>query len=100
MTDDATHAHFVYLYRDERGRAQYVGYGERAARASSHLRESHNPGLSEFIQSGKFSIEVAGPYETEKIGRTVETALISALKPVLNVIQGSSADRFRPLGVP
>lgn len=100
MTDNETSAHFVYLYRDERGRPRYVGYGERPDRASSHLTGSHNPGLAEFVQRGKFSIEVAGPYDTEKIGRTVETALISALKPDLNVVQGSSLDRFRPLGVP
>ena len=100
MTVNTSATHYVYLYRDERGRPRYVGYGERPTRATAHLVASHNPGLSEFLSKSKFTIEVAGPFVTEEIGRTVETIVISTLKPDLNVIQGSSRDRFRPLGVP
>jgi hypothetical protein len=100
MTDGTSTNHYVYLYRDERGRARYVGYGERPTRATTHQIASHNLNLSKFISESKFTIEVAGPFGAEDIGRTVETALISALKPDLNVNQGSSIHRFRPLGVP
>jgi len=74
--------------------------GERPSRATAHLIASHNPGLAEFVSSNKFTIEVAGPFATEEVGRAVETVLISALEPDLNIIQGSSAARLRPLGVP
>lgn len=100
MTERIPAAHYVYLYRDERGRPRYVGYGERPTRATAHLIASHNQGLAEFVTSDKFTIEVAGPFATEEIGRTVETVLISALEPDLNIVQGSSVARFRPLGVP
>jgi hypothetical protein len=92
--------HYVYLYRDEGGQPRYVGYGELVTRASVHLIKSHNPNLAAFVLEKKFTIEVAGPFESEAVGRTVETTLISALKPDLNVVQGSSDSRFRPLGVP
>jgi hypothetical protein len=100
MTALESAGHYVYLYRDERGRPRYVGYGERPTRATAHLIASHNLGLADFVLHGTFTIEVAGPFGTEEVGRTVETALISALKPDLNVVPGSSAARFRPLGMP
>jgi len=98
MTSSSTH--YVYLYRDERGRARYVGYGEQASRATDHLIDSHNPRLAQFVMSNKFTIEVTVPFPTEEMGRVVETVLISALEPDLNEIRGSSSARLRPLGVP
>lgn len=92
--------HYVYLYRDDHEQPRYVGYGELVSRANAHLIKSHNPGLAAFVSEKKFTIEVAGPFESEAVGRVVETTLISALKPDLNVVQGSSDSRFRPLGVP
>ncbi len=92
--------HYVYLYRDERGQPRYVGYGKRVTRASAHLIKSHNPKLADFVQQKKFAIEIAGPFESEAVGRLVETTLISALSPGFNVSQGQSEARFRPLGVP
>ena len=92
--------HYVYIYRDPQGRARYVGYGERSARATAHLTSSHNPQLEKFVASSDFSIEVAGPYLSAEMGRTVETSLISALKPDLNVAEGPAFARFRPIGVP
>jgi hypothetical protein len=92
---------YVYLYRDKQGRPKYVGYGERIERASVHLIKSHNPKLAKFIEEeSNFTIEVAGPFENEALGRTVETALISALNPSFNENKGPSGFRFRPLGVP
>src|ERR1051325_8020341 len=92
--------HYVYLCRDEREQPRYVGYGERVTRANAHLAKSHNPNLASFVIEKKFTIEVAGPFESEAVGRTVEATLISALKPDLNVAKGPSDARFRPLGVP
>src|SRR5260221_1964375 len=94
-------AHYVYIYRDERGNACYVGYGASAERANSHLIKSHNPKLNDFVlEKKKLRIEIAGPFETEEVGRLVETAVISALGSNFNVAQGPSHARFRPLGVP
>ena len=92
--------HYVYLYRDESRKPRYVGYGELVTRANAHLAKSHNLGLADFVLEKKFSIEVAGPFGSERVGRVVETAVISALTPDLNVVQGRSDARFRPLGVP
>ncbi|MGH7411710.1 MAG: hypothetical protein ACREJ6_11720 [Candidatus Methylomirabilis sp.] len=92
--------HFVYIYRDERGRPRYVGYGRFTTRATSHLTGSHNPELNTFLADQRFRVEIAGPYESEQAGRAVEIALISILQPDLNVDLGPSAWRFRPLGVP
>lgn len=92
---------YVYLYRDKQGRPKYVGYGERIDRASVHLIKSHNPKLAAFVEEeSNFTIEIAGPFETEALGRAVETSLISALNPSFNENRGPSQFRFRPLGVP
>ena len=98
--DTADLGHYVYLYRDQQRRPMYVGYGARPTRATAHLIESHNPGFANFLESSKFSIEVAGPFTSEEKGRMVETAVISALNPRFNVALGSSSARFRPIGVP
>jgi hypothetical protein len=92
--------HFVYLYRDERGQPRYVGYGKDVTRATAHLTKSHNLKFDAFIRENRFSIEVAGPFKSKKIGLLVETTLISALQPKFNVTKGQSKVRFRPLGVP
>jgi hypothetical protein len=93
-------SHYVYLYRDERSRPRYVGYGARPTRATAHLIASHNPALARFIENSRFTIEVAGPFQSKEAGLVVEAALISALKPDFNVAAGMSVAQFRPLGVP
>lgn len=91
--------HYVYIYY-ERDKARYVGYGHHAVRATTHQVLSHNSALNDFIATGQYRVEIAGPFDTEIAGRAVETALISALKPDLNVDPGQARWRFRPLGVP
>ena len=97
---DEANGHYVYLYRDDRKRPRYIGYGYRPTRATAHQIVAHNPRLSDFIIHNRFTVEVAGPFGSEAIGRTVEAALISVLNPDLNAVQGAVAGRFRPLGVP
>ncbi len=92
--------HYVYLYRDVRGKVRYVGYGEKPSRATVHLSRSHNELLTAFLAKGKYELEIAGPFGTEEIGRAVETVLISALKPDCNRAPGQTRWIFRPLGVP
>jgi hypothetical protein len=86
--------HYVYLYRDERGESRYAGYGKRVTRATAHLIESHNSELAAFVRSNKFTIDVAGPFKSKKIGLLVETTLISALQPEFNVTKGQKEARF------
>ena len=59
-----------------------------------------NDRLNEFLDAREYRIEIAGPFEDERTGRAVETALISTLNPEFNVDPGPSRWRFRPLGVP
>jgi hypothetical protein len=92
--------YYVYLYRDKCGKPQYVGYGKRAGRATIHWTKSHNPTLSSFLKKKKFTLEIAGPFKSEPVGRTVETSLISALDPKFNYVKGPHSARFRPIGVP
>jgi hypothetical protein len=98
--DERGAGHYVYLYRDRNDRPRYVGYGAGSGRATSHLTGSHNERLNRFLEARDYRLEIAGPFETEREGRAVETSLISALKPDLNVDQGQTRWRFRPLGVP
>jgi hypothetical protein len=91
--------HYVYLYFDH-DRIRYIGYGRKISRADSHLTGSHNDALNQFLEEGKYRIEIAGPFDDEGTGRAVETALISAIKPEFNINNGPSKWRFRPLGVP
>lgn len=95
-------SHFVYLYRDQSGKPRYVGYGENSKRAMSHMSQTHNLTLEELLESERFRLEVAGPFESRDTALAVETALISALKfdDLANVSEGSEAHRFRPMGVP
>lgn len=99
-SDAAARQHYVYMYFDERARVRYVGYGRQTARATLHLTGSHNDKLNHFLVGGKYRLEIAGPFDSEETGRAVETALISALKPDLNIDPGQHRWRFRPLGVP
>lgn len=91
--------HYVYLYRARSGRPVYVGYGTNVERALSHPGESHNVRLREWLDSHQFDLTVAGPYRDEVEGKTVEAALISALKPDFNVAPGTGP-KFVPVGVP
>jgi hypothetical protein len=81
---------------------RYIGYGEKHRRATSHLSRSHNDTLKTFLKQarGKYTLVIAGPCDTDKIGLAVETALISALNPDCNRHLGQTRYRFRPLGVP
>jgi hypothetical protein len=93
--------YYVYIYRDEGGRVRYVGYGKSSNRPSSHLSGgSHSPALNDFLAKQKYSLEIAGPFESNINGLALETALISALKPDLNDNLGPARWRFRPLSVP
>jgi len=92
--------HFVYLYRDERGRPLYVGYGKEPPRSTSHQRGSHNEELNRFLDGRTFKVEIGGPYDSKDMGLAVETALISVLQPEFNRNPGRSEWRFRPLAVP
>lgn len=88
--------HYVYVYKDVKGKVRYVGYGKGLGRPFSL---NHNNNVIEFWK-GKYTIEIAGPYGSEATGRAVETALISILHPDLNSSPGPTRLQFRPLGVP
>jgi hypothetical protein len=93
-------AHYVYLYRDLKRSALYVGYGAHHRRASVHSTKSQNNELNKYLNNKKYTLEIAGPFHSEIAGRAVETALISALHPRFNIQPGSTEYRFRPLGLP
>ncbi|HEY7219923.1 MAG TPA: hypothetical protein VH985_16165, partial [Candidatus Binatia bacterium] len=99
-TEGCPTAHYVYLYRDRAGRVRYVGYGARVPRAAQHQSNTHNRALEALIATGKYSVEIAGPFGSEDSGRAVETALIAVLRPECNIDPGQTRWRFRPLGVP
>ncbi len=98
--DRVAHGHYVYLYRDTKGKVRYVGYGVATGRPTSHLQGSHNDKLNAFLAAESYHLEISGPFGSEEVGRAVETALISALQPDLNSDPGPWQWRFRPLGVP
>ena|ERR1700722_10117489 len=91
--------HYVYAYRDEKGKIRYVGYGKGVARATSRNRSK---AMLEFLLQRKYTLEVAGQYGSKETGLAVETALISLLHPDLNSRKapGPTHLQFRPLGVP
>lgn len=96
----------VYLYRSTRDqRIRYVGRGASPARAVGHTGGTHNPGLARLIESGAYTIEIAGPYTSARDAALVEAALLSALRlktadaDLTNRVAGDGP-RFRPLGVP
>ncbi|MCG9755436.1 hypothetical protein L1D40_09445 [Shewanella insulae] len=91
--------HFVYIYKGSRGEIHYVGYGKEDVRAVSHQSKTHNSELAKLIKTNKFSLEIAGPFEDERMARAVESALISAIDPFCNKKQEKKEWRFRPIGV-
>jgi len=104
MTDRSDHC--VYLYRaPTTQKIVYVGRGATPGRAVQHTGGSHNPGLSAIIDTGDYSVELAGPYQTPEAAAAVEAALISALRlptsqaALTNAAHGDGP-RFRPFGVP
>jgi hypothetical protein len=94
--------HYVYLYRDRNGAPLYVGYGTQAGRANAHnAGNSHNAGLHGHVaRDAGVSIEIVGPFGSEKLAKMVETVLISAMRTRHNVHPGMSEWRLRPFGVP
>lgn len=98
--NSASKSHYVYIYRDLDRNPMYVGYGSRATRAVSHQSGSHNPRLDAFLRKARYTLEICGPFRNEATGRALETALISALDPKLNIHPGEGRWQFRPLGVP
>ena len=78
--------HFVYLFRDRRGKARYCGYGKSPERAVSHVSGSHRPELEAFLRTEKYTLEVAGPFGDRDTGLAVETALITALEDRKSVV--------------
>jgi len=104
MTDRSDHC--VYLYRaPTTQKIVYVGRGATPGRAVQHTGGSHKPGLSAIIDTGDYSVELAGPYLTPEAAAAVEAALISALRlptsqaALTNAAHGDGP-RFRPFGVP
>lgn len=95
----ANGAHYVYVYRFPNGKPAYVGYGKSVDRAQGHQESSHNAALETLIATEKYLLEIAGPFRDVQEGLNVESALISALKPKLNVAPGNGT-RLRPFGVP
>ncbi len=91
--------HFVYVYKDLKGRIEYVGYGKNAERARSHQSNTHNELLESVIESGKYSLHIAGPFNDENTARAIEAALISCVEPKCNKKQEKSEWRFRPIGI-
>jgi hypothetical protein len=94
------------LYRAaDSNRIRYVGRGLRPDRATQHSGGSHNPGLQQLIDSGRYTVEIAGPYADPDQARLVEAALISALRldsdqaRLTNRTSGDGPE-FAPLGVP
>jgi hypothetical protein len=105
MNHEVTHVgaegagHYVYVYRDMRGRTRYVGYGRKVTRAVSRDRSA---AMAAFLSDGRYTLQIAGPYGSKEAGLAVETALISLLRPDLNSERapGPTRFRFRPLGLP
>jgi len=96
---DEAAGHYVYTYRDGKGKVRYVGYGKGLDRPTSLDRSKD---MLEFLSQGKYTLEIAGPYGSRETGLAVETALISSLQPDLNSSRapGMTRFQFRPLGVP
>lgn len=94
---------YVYIFRGAQQGIAYVGRGGKTERPEQGVTGSHNDGLRRLIDSGHFSLEVAGPYD-ERTAAAVEAALISALAVpatphLVNEVPGNGP-KFAPLGVP
>jgi len=98
-SSDEAAEHYVYIYRDKKGKVRYVGYGKGLDRPTSLNRSER---MLEFLSQGKYTLEIAGPYGSRDTGLAVETALIASLDPNLNSSRAPGPTRwqFRPLGVP
>ena len=90
---------YVYLYKSLDGSPMYVGYGGTVQRALTHTGSSHNKKLKQWLAKNKFDLSIAGPYESESEAKAVEAALISSMKPRLNIAPGDGP-KFTPVGVP
>ena len=65
---------------------------------------SHNPALRKLIDTGHFSVEVAGPYGDLKTAAAVEAALhlglVDLRRPTARQYRARGRAQFAPLGVP
>ena len=93
-------SHSIYIYRDDSGRACYVGYGQSSTEALANMAATHLKSVRELLKSQSLTLEIAGPFESKETALAVETALISALAPAADSARGQMVHRFRPLGVP
>jgi hypothetical protein len=96
---DKAVGHYVYIYRDGKGKVRYVGYGKGLDRPTSLNR---GKSLPNFRRKERYTLEIAGPFGSRATGMAVETALISSHRPNLNSPRapGKKQWQFRPLGVP
>jgi hypothetical protein len=102
------HKYYVYIFRDERGIPRYVGRGKDSQRPMAHgTLSGHNKDLDHWIQEGRFSLEICGPFPNEETSQIVEGAVMSALsqtprlkEQLYNKVSGHSAGQFRPIAVP
>jgi hypothetical protein len=92
--------HYVYLYRNPKGKPVYVGYGANPRRAIIHSSRSHSKTLVSFLKKRKYNLDIAGPFHSKITGCAVETALMSVLTPEFNKNPGPTECRFRPFGLP
>ena len=90
--------HYVYIYRDYNFKPKYVGYGKSSLRATVHEYKGHNKSLNEWLANNKYILEIAGPFDSEKTGKAVESAVISAINPKFNIQLGSREWRFCKVG--
>ena len=99
--------HFVYLYRDSQRRPIYIGRGGKTARSLIHAsNRGHKVDLTAALEkSPRYTIEIAGPFDSEETASLIEAALLSVLLDapdslLKNKIGGVSSGVFRPIGVP
>ena len=91
----STDKFFTYIYRSPaNGKILYAGFATDITRVHEI---AHNKNVSENL--GKFEILISGPYRDEAEARNVEAALISAIDPEWNEVQGTG-HKCRPCGVP
>jgi hypothetical protein len=100
---------FVYIFRDKRGNPIYVGRGRTSNRPFAHTSDrAHNDQLTALLKNiSDYSIEISGPFGSERIAALVEGVVISAFnktpalaKRLQNKNGGNSQAHFRPIGVP
>lgn len=102
MTISKTHLACVYCYRDSTNEVRYIGRGMHPNRALDHTDGSRNPQLAALIATGKYTVELVGPYPTPQHAEHVEAALISSHErsgKLFNTMPGNGL-KFRPFGLP